>query len=159
MQADKKCPSNIFLICCGHMTLWCYSCFPMIGYKFHTRIFHRHLILYYYYYIIILYAYGIFNYYCIGTTFELQDIIKQWQRSCLLAMCTTDACVSKVTKLRPNDRELNPLPIVWEPPYPHGQFWIAYLFPRASNYWKKNLEIFSFNPSYCQWRMQKSICC
>ena len=33
----------------------------------------------------------IFNQYCIGTTFDLPDNIKQWPILCLLRMCTTDA--------------------------------------------------------------------
>ena len=70
----------IFLICllkwcCGHMTLWCCSCFPLVGYEGHTHI---------------------FNYYRISTTVGMQDIIKQWPILCLLPMCTTDSGISIV---------------------------------------------------------------
>ena len=42
MLADKKCPLfliRLFECCCGHMTLWCHSCLPLIGYEYYSRIF------------------------------------------------------------------------------------------------------------------------
>ena len=55
------------------MTLWCHSCFPLIGYECYT---HK------------------LNQYCIDTTVDLQDIIKQGPISCLLPMCTADAGIN-----------------------------------------------------------------
>ena len=36
----------------------------------------------------------IFITYCIGSTADLQDIIKQWPIACVLPMCTTDSSIS-----------------------------------------------------------------
>ena len=48
MQADKKCPCEFriyfFKQCCGHMTLWCHSCFPLIWYECYSHIFNQYCI-------------------------------------------------------------------------------------------------------------------
>ena len=55
------------------MTLWCHSCFPLIGYKCLTHI---------------------INEKCVGRTFGMKFDIKRWPISSLLPMCTTDAGLS-----------------------------------------------------------------